>query len=45
MEAFNDLMLRQRDLGSVLPKLGALVGFGVAYLLLGARLYESRRIA
>jgi ABC-2 type transport system permease protein len=45
MEAFNDLMLRQRDLGSVLPNVGALVGFGLAYLVLGARLYESRRIA
>ncbi|HEY7700377.1 MAG TPA: ABC transporter permease [Vicinamibacteria bacterium] len=45
MGAFNDLMLRQRDLGSVLPKIGALLGFGVAYLVLGARLYESRRIA
>ncbi len=45
MGAFNDLMLRQRDLTSVLPKVGALLGFGLAYLVLGARLYESRRIA
>ncbi len=45
MGAFNDLMLRQRELGAVLPKIGALVGFGLAYLALGARLYESRRVA
>jgi ABC-2 type transport system permease protein len=45
MGAFNDLMLRQRELSAVLPKVGALVGFGVAYLALGVRLYEARRIA
>ncbi len=45
MEAFNDLMLRQRELKFVLPKVGALVGFGLAYLALGVHLYESRRIA
>jgi len=45
MEAFNDLMLRQRDLTFVLPKIGALLGFGLAYLALGVHLYESRRIA
>jgi ABC-2 type transport system permease protein len=44
MGAFNDLMLRQRDLGSILPKVGALLLFGLAYLVFGARLYESRRI-
>jgi ABC-2 type transport system permease protein len=45
MGAFNDLMLRQRELTSVLPKVGALLGFGIAYLALGVHLYESRRIA
>jgi len=45
MEAFNDLMLRQRALISVLPKVGALLGFGLGYLALGVHLYESRRLA
>lgn len=45
MEAFNDLMLRQRELVSVLPKVSALFGFGLGYLALGVHLYESRRIA
>jgi ABC-2 type transport system permease protein len=45
MGAFNDLMLRQRELSSVLPEVGALLGFGVAYLVLGVRLYEARRVA
>ena len=45
MGAFNDLMLRQRELTFVLPKVGALLGFGVGYLALGVHLYESRRIA
>jgi len=45
MEAFNDLMLRQRELTSVLPKVSALFGFGLGYLALGLHLYESRRIA
>ncbi len=45
MGAFNDLMLRQKELGAVLPKVGALLGFGLAYLALGVHLYESRRIA
>jgi ABC-2 type transport system permease protein len=45
MGAFNDLMLRQRELGAVLPKIAALVGFGLLYLALGARLYESKRVA
>jgi ABC-2 type transport system permease protein len=45
MGAFNDLMLRQRELSAVMPKVGALIGFGVAYLALGVRLYEARRIA
>jgi ABC-2 type transport system permease protein len=43
MGAFNDLMLRKRDLAFVLPRIGALLGFGFAYLALGAHLYESRR--
>jgi ABC-2 type transport system permease protein len=45
MGAFNDLMLRQRELTFVLPKVSALLVFGVAYIALGAHLYESRRIA
>ncbi len=45
MGAFNDLMLRQRELRSILPDVGALLGFGVAYLALGVHLYESRRVA
>jgi ABC-2 type transport system permease protein len=45
MGAFNDLMLRQRELGAVLPKIGALLGFGLVYLALGVRVYESRRVA
>ncbi|HJS74031.1 MAG TPA: ABC transporter permease [Vicinamibacteria bacterium] len=45
MGAFNDLMLRQRELGAVLPNIAALLGFGLLYLALGARLYESRRSA
>ena len=45
MGAFNDLMLRQRELGAVLPKIGALLGFGLVYLALGVGLYESRRVA
>jgi ABC-2 type transport system permease protein len=45
MGAFNDLMLRQRELGAVLPNIGALLGFGLFYLVLGAKLYESRRAA
>ncbi|MGH9320078.1 MAG: ABC transporter permease [Vicinamibacteria bacterium] len=45
MGAFNDLMLRQRELTDVLPKVAALVGFGIAYVVIGARLYESRRTA
>lgn len=40
MTAFNDLMLRQRELASVLPALLALFGFGSLYLLLGAKLYR-----
>lgn len=45
MGAFNDLMLRQRSLGEVFPKVVALLLFGVLYLVLGARIYESREAA
>jgi len=45
MGAFNDLMLRQRELTSILPEVSALLAFGVAYLALGVHLYESRRVA
>lgn len=39
MDAFNDLMLRERSLAEVGPALGALAAFGAVYLLLGERLY------
>jgi linearmycin/streptolysin S transport system permease protein len=42
MGAFNDLMLRQRGLVEVLPKVAALGGFGLLYLMVGARVYDSR---
>jgi ABC-2 type transport system permease protein len=42
MGAFNDLMLRQREISAVLPKVGALVAFGCAYIALGALFYRSR---
>ncbi len=41
MGAFNDLMLRQRELVEILPAVGALVGFGLVYLVVGSRLYRS----
>jgi hypothetical protein len=42
MGAFNDLMLRQKEPGEILPAVGALLGFGALYLVLGSRLYQSR---
>ena len=42
MEAFNDLMLRERRLGDVWPAIVALLGFGVAYLSAGAWIYLKR---
>lgn len=41
MGAFNDLMLRQRDLADVLPAVAVLLGFGVVYLVVGSHLYHS----
>jgi ABC-2 type transport system permease protein len=42
MEAFNDLMLRRRELVDVLPACLILVGFGCLYLVVGARLYRGQ---
>jgi ABC-2 type transport system permease protein len=42
MGAFNDLMLRQLHLVDVLPEALALLGFGVLYFVVGARLYDAR---
>jgi ABC-2 type transport system permease protein len=45
MGAFNDLMLRGRSPVEVLPAVLALLGFGVLYLFLGARLYDVREVS
>ena len=45
MGAFNDLMLRRLALVEVLPAVAALVGFGLLYLALGARIYGAREAA
>ena len=42
MDAFNDLMLRQKSLVEILPATGALIGFGCLYLVVGWQLYERR---
>lgn len=42
MDAFNDLMLRERSLAEVGPALAALAAFGATYLWLGERLYVRR---
>jgi ABC-2 type transport system permease protein len=42
MEAFNDLMLRERTLSDIWVALTALVGFGVVYLVAGCKLYLRR---
>lgn len=42
MDAFNDLMLRERSLAEVGPALAALGAFGAIYLVLGERLYVRR---
>lgn len=44
MRAFNDLMLRQHSLSQLLPSIGLLFFFGVAYLSVGSFLFW-RRIA
>ena len=45
MEAFNDLMLRERGLSDIKLALGALVIFGSAYLVAGMKLYVRREEA
>ena len=42
MDAFNDLMLRQKGFTDILPAAAALVGFGCVYLFFGWQLYERR---
>ena len=44
MEAFNDLMLRERQLRDVLPALGALATFGVLYWILGLGIFLRREV-
>ena len=45
MEAFNDLMLRERSLSDVGLALGALIVFGMIYLVAGCKLYLRREEA
>ena len=45
MEAFNDLMLRERALSDITKGVLALVGFGVVYLVAGMKLYRKREEA
>jgi ABC-2 type transport system permease protein len=45
MDAFNDLMLRQRGFADVVPALAALVGFGCLYMVAGWWLYERRSLS
>ena len=45
MEAFNDLMLRERSLSDVRLAVAALVVFGLIYLAVGRRLYLRREEA
>ena len=45
MEAFNDLMLRERGLADIAPSLLALVIFGIVYLVAGMKLYLRREEA
>ena len=42
MDAFNDLMLRQKGFTDILPAAAALAGFGCVYLFFGWQLYERR---
>jgi ABC-2 type transport system permease protein len=44
MGAFNDLMLRERQIADVLPALGVLVLFGAAYLVLGLKMYLRHEV-
>ncbi len=44
MEAFNDLMLRERQLRDILPALGALTIFGVLYWVLGLKIFLRREV-
>ncbi len=45
MEAFNDLMLRERSLADVLPAVGAMVVFGAFYFVLGLRIFLRREVS
>lgn len=45
MEAFNDLMLRERTLIDIVPAVGALAGFGALYFVLGLRIFIRREVA
>jgi ABC-2 type transport system permease protein len=45
MEAFNDLMLRERTLVTILPAVGALTVFGTVYFVLGLRILLRREAA
>jgi ABC-2 type transport system permease protein len=45
MEAFNDLMLRERSLADILPAIGALTFFGIFYLVLGLRIFLRREVS
>jgi ABC-2 type transport system permease protein len=44
MEAFNDLMLRERTLADILPAIAALAIFGALYLMLGLRIFLRREV-
>jgi hypothetical protein len=44
MEAFNDLMLRERPLTDILPAVGALTGFGGLYFVLGLKIFMKREV-
>lgn len=41
MEGINDLMLRERSLGEILPGIGVLGAYGSACIALGVRLYRA----
>ncbi len=43
MQAFNDLMLRERGLVDIWPALAALTGFGALYLFAGIWIYLRRK--
>ncbi len=45
MEAFNDLMLRERPIADVLPAVGAMAVFGASYFALGLRIFLRREVS